>query len=374
MNSRTMFKCLIYIVLSLFVFGCQVKETERRKEVEVKMSGNSETTGTAFATATFAGGCFWCVQAAFGKAPGVVKATSGYTGGSGENPTYENYMRTGHIEAVQVLYDPAKVTYDQLLEVLWRQIDPTDAGGQFADRGPHYRSVIFYHDDQQRRLAEKSKDDLAKSGRFSKPVVTEIIKFTRFFEAEGYHQDYDQKNPLPYRDYRQGSGREQYLQGVWGNERSESGSLSRQPYKKADDQTLKKTLTPIQYEVTQKDGTEPPFQNPYSDNKKEGIYVDVVSGEPLFSSLDKYDSGTGWPSFTRPLEPGNILEKKDNRLFMARTEVRSRHADSHLGHVFPDGPKPTGLRYCMNSAALRFILREDLEREGYGQYLKLFQK
>lgn len=330
-----------------------------------------------FHTATFAGGCFWCMESAFEKLDGVKEVISGYTGGHVPNPTYEDVSsgRTGHVEAVLVRYDPAKVSYAQLLDFFWKTIDPTDAGGQFVDRGSQYRTAIFYHTDEQKRLAEASKQELEKSGIFRKPIVTDILPAQVFYPAEEYHQDYYKKNPMRYQRYRLNSGRDQFLKKIWeGKGEKKEMEASCGTFKKPPIEELRKRLTPLQFEVTQEEGTERPFMNAHWDNKREGIYVDIVSGEPLFSSLDKFDSGTGWPSFTKPLEPSNIVEREDRRFLMKRTEVRSRLADSHLGHVFPDGAPPTGLRYCINSAALRFIPVEDLEKEGYGKYKKLFEK
>jgi len=320
--------------------------------------------------ATFAGGCFWCVESGFEKLAGVHEVISGYTGGHLKNPSYEQVSSggTGHVEVVQVYYDPSVISYEALVESFWRQINPTDNGGQFADRGEQYRPVIFYHDETQREIAEKSRAALDASGRFDSPIATEIKPFEQFYPAEDYHQDYHKKNPLRYKFYRHNSGRDEFLEKTWGDD------LSKTSYEKPSDEVLRRQLTELQYDVTQDEGTEKPFKNEYWDNKREGIYVDIVTGEPLFSSLDKYDSGTGWPSFSKPLNEDHIVVRKDFKLFSPRIEVRSKYGDSHLGHVFPDGPPSTGLRYCLNSASLRFIPKEKLAEAGYEEFVSLFEK
>ena len=272
-------------------------------------------------TAIFAGGCFWCTESDFEKVPGVVAVISGYTGGHVDKPTYHQVSsgNTGHVEAIKVLYDPSIVTYNMLLDYFWRHVDPTDGGGQFVDRGPQYRSVIFYATEEERLAIERSKEKLTASGQLDGPVVTDILPQKMFYPAEKYHQDYYKKNPLRYKFYRSRSGRDQFLEKTWqkspdnkssamNSNRSQisnhpatevtdmakTGKISptdkteKKRYMRPGDGILKQQLTPLQFNVVRENATEPPFNNAFWDNHKEGIYVDVVSNEPLFSSKDKF--------------------------------------------------------------------------------------
>jgi peptide methionine sulfoxide reductase msrA/msrB len=329
----------------------------------------------AFPSATFAGGCFWCLEADALHVPGVLEAVSGYTGGHEPEPTYEAVCEggTGHLEAVRLRYDPALVSFRALADWFWRRIDPTNADGQFCDHGEQYQTAIFFNDSAQEQDALASRQALADSGLPPRPIATRILPAARFHPAEPYHQAYSRTNPRRYQLYRQGCGRDATLARIWGANDPLAGFSPLLPRQTPDAATLRAALSPLAYHVTREDGTEPPFDNAYWDEHRPGLYVDAVSGAPLFHSAHKFDSGTGWPSFTRPLSPGNVVLRRDDRLLAPRVEVRAWHSDSHLGHVFDDGPRDSGgQRWCMNSAALRFIPAQELEAAGYGRYAPLF--
>ncbi|MNI10040.1 Peptide methionine sulfoxide reductase MsrA [compost metagenome] len=312
--------------------------------------------------ATFAGGCFWCMVKPFDELPGIVSVVSGYTGGHTDNPTYEEVgtETTGHVEAVQITYEPERFPYERLLDIYWQLIDPTDKGGQFMDRGYSYRTAIFVHNEEQRAKAEASKAALQASKRFKDPIVTEILPAAPFYSAEALHQDYYKTHPLDYKLYLKGSGRDEFLEQHWNSPE--------------DQKRLRNQLTRLQYEVTQHKATEPPYENAYWNEFHDGIYVDVISGDPLFSSADKFDSATGWPSFTGPVAGGLVRREADYSGGEVRTALRSRLSGAYLGHLFFDGPEPAKQHYRVNSSALRFIPKEELEANGLGRYLELLNR
>ncbi|GAB2614293.1 peptide-methionine (S)-S-oxide reductase MsrA [Belliella aquatica] len=350
-------------IFSISLISCSEakngEESTSNENLEEEYAGPTEL-------ATFAGGCFWCIEAPFEGIDGIISVVSGYSGGKEKNPSYADVSagKTSHKEAVQIKFNPEVISYSELVDIFWQQFDPTDAGGSFYDRGSQYESAIFFHNSSQKQVAESSKKNLDKSGRFSKPVVTPIIKFDAFYAAEDYHQDYYKKNPAEYYAYRKGSGRDAFIAEHW------PVNLDKK-YTKPSQAVLKQKLNDLQYEVTMNNATEIAFSNDYNENKEKGIYVCIVSGAPLFSSNDKYESYSGWPSFTKPIDARLIDKPTDYEYGMIRVEVRSKLGDSHLGHVFYDGPKPTQLRYCMNSAAMRFIPKDKMVKEGYEDYVWL---
>jgi peptide methionine sulfoxide reductase msrA/msrB len=396
-------KVLLLLIFLIFVFALVFLPEKSKNDNEIVVGKKNENVSyEGYKKAYFAGGCFWCIEAPFQETEGVLEAISGYIGGAKDKADYKSVItgKTKHRESVEVIYDENKVSYKELLEIFFTQIDPTDDGGQFTDRGFQYTSGIYFQNKEQKEQAEKIISELVKSKKFDKSITVNVLPFEKFFKAEDYHQDFYKKSADYYKKYKKGSGRTGFIEENWAKEMAliEIEKIKKEKtfteslevdtdtkvitdifsskktwlnFTKPSEESLKKSLTEIQFEVTQKNETERPYANEYWDNKRDGIYVDIVSGEPLFSSKDKYKSGTGWPSFVKTIDGINLDEQDEHKLFYKRIEIKSKIAKSHLGHIFSDGPiSRGGLRYCVNSASLRFVPKDEMEKEGYGELLK----
>lgn len=312
------------------------------------------------ATIYLAGGCFWGTEKYLSLIRGVIQTEVGYANGNTENPTYEQvcYENTGHAEAIKVEYDDKKISLSFLLDLFYQSIDPTSINRQGGDRGMQYRTGIYYENDADLTKIEQSISRLQNS--YEKPIAIEVVPLKNYTKAESYHQKYLDKNPHGYCHI-----------GISAFAKARNAIVNPALYAKKNKVELETALSPLSYEVTMNNATEPPFRNEFHNHFEEGIYVDITTGEPLFSSEDKFDSHCGWPSFSKPIDPNTTREKTDKTHNMIRTEVRSRVGDAHLGHLFNDGPEQLGgMRYCINSASLRFVPKSDMKKEGYGYLLK----